>query len=116
MDLSDGFADAVRQLAEASRAGASVTAKAIPIDDAARTWWTNAGADPVTKAVTGGEDYELLFAVPPKRRRAFARAVAKAGSLAVTRVGVLTTALQCVITRGESAADLPAGFQHFSSK
>ena len=66
--------------------------------------------------MTGGEDYELLFAVPPKRRRAFARAMAKAGSTAVTKVGVLTVAMQCVFTHGESSSDLPSGFQHFSSK
>jgi len=116
MDLSDGFADAVRQLAGASGTGASVTAKAIPVDDAARTWWTNAGADAVTKAVTGGEDYELLFAVPPKRRRAFAGAMAKAGPIAVTKVGVLTAAVPCVIADGESAVELPPGFRHFSTK
>jgi thiamine-monophosphate kinase len=86
------------------------------VDEAARTWWANAGADAVTKAVTGGEDYELLFAVPPKRRRAFARAITKAGPVAVTKVGVLTAAAPCVIAHGESADDLPSGFRHFSTK
>jgi hypothetical protein len=42
--------------------------------------------------------------------------MAKAGSIAITKVGVLTAARPCVITHGESAADLPSGFQHFSSK
>ena len=116
MDLSDGLADAIRQLARGSRTGASVVANAIPVDDAARTWWASAGADAIKKAVTGGEDYELLFAVPPKRRSAFARAMAKAGSTAITKVGLLTAAMECVITHGESAADLPNGFQHLSSK
>jgi thiamine-monophosphate kinase len=66
--------------------------------------------------VTGGEDYELLFAVPPKRRRAFTRAMAKAGSIAITKVGVLTVAMQCVFSHGESAVELPSGFQHFGNK
>ena len=116
MDLSDGFADAVRQLAAASGTGASVDSRAVPVDEAARTWWTAAGADAVTSAMTGGEDYELLFAVPPKRRRAFAGAMAKAGSVGFTKVGVLTTAKPCVIIDGESVRDLPSGFQHFPGK
>ena len=116
MDLSDGLADAVRQLAGASGTGASLIASSIPVDPAAATWWAAVGADAVAKALAGGEDYELLFAVPPKRRRAFAAAVTKAGPLVATKVGVLTTAKQYVITQGESTFDLPAGFEHFSSK
>jgi thiamine-monophosphate kinase len=116
MDLSDGFADAVRQLARSSGTGASIVGSDIPVDEAARTWWTDAGADAVAKAVAGGEDYELLFSVPPKRRRAFLRAMVKAGSIAITKVGVLTAAMHCVITRGESPESLPEGFQHFRSK
>ena len=116
MDLSDGLADAVRQLAEASGTGAALTAHSIPVDEAAAAWWTRSGADPVRKAITGGEDYELLFSVPPKRRRAFASAMTKAGSVPVTKVGVLTAATPYVLTQGESTQDLPEGFEHFGNK
>ena len=116
LDLSDGLGDAVRQMAGASGTGASIDAKALPVDEAARAWWTSTGADAISKAVTGGEDYELLFAVPPKRRRAFARALAKAGQVPFTRVGALTTAKKCVMATGESELELPSGFQHFIVK
>ncbi|MDH4065593.1 MAG: thiamine-phosphate kinase, partial [Acidobacteriota bacterium] len=64
MDLSDGLADAVRQLAGASGCGALIDATALPIDREAVGWWSSRGVDPVLAAVVGGEDYELLLAVP----------------------------------------------------
>jgi thiamine monophosphate kinase len=38
MDLSDGLADAVRQIAEASQVGVTLDAGALPISDAVRRW------------------------------------------------------------------------------
>ena len=43
MDLSDGLADAVRQIAAASRTGATIDAAALPIPAAAREWFRRAG-------------------------------------------------------------------------
>ena len=62
MDLSDGLADAVRQIAEASGTGASIDAAAVPVDEGARAWFGRQGEDPVMRAIAGGDDYELLFA------------------------------------------------------
>jgi hypothetical protein len=42
--------------------------------------------------------------------------MAKAGTIAITKVGVLTAAMPCVLTHGESAEELPSGFEHFSNK
>ena len=69
MDLSDGLADALRQVAAASGVGVRIDAEALPIDPGAREWWTSRGVDPVSAAVRGGDDYELLFAVPREGRR-----------------------------------------------
>ena len=69
MDLSDGLADALRQVAAASGVGVRIDADALPIDPGAREWWTSRGVDPVSAAVAGGDDYELLFAVPREGRR-----------------------------------------------
>ncbi|HYU78294.1 MAG TPA: thiamine-phosphate kinase, partial [Vicinamibacterales bacterium] len=60
MDLSDGLADAVRQVAQASGCGAEVIESALPIAEAARKWWDARGVDAVRAALTGGDDYELL--------------------------------------------------------
>lgn len=113
MDLSDGLADGVRQIAEASGLGAAIDAGALPIPAAAREWFHRAGADPVTAAVAGGDDYELLFAVPRRGRGRLATVVRQARGLAVTRIGQLTGEPVLAIVRDGAAEPMPTGFVHF---
>ena len=68
MDLSDGLADGVRQIAEASKVGMTIERAAVPVDPAARTWFESRHVDPVTEALGGGDDYELLFTASPELR------------------------------------------------
>jgi thiamine-monophosphate kinase len=113
IDLSDGLAEAARQLADASATGVSLAARAIPIHDGARAWAARQGIDPLRLALAGGEDYELLFAVPPRRRRAFAGALRRCADLPVTHVGYLTRERGATLDRDGAQEPLPAGFQHF---
>jgi thiamine-monophosphate kinase len=115
IDLSDGLANAVRLLAEASQTGAEVDAGSIPVDEAARAAGMAAGTDPVSAALSGGEDYELLFAVSPRRRRAFVATTARCG-VSVLRIGRLTSTREVCLRRGENAEPLPDGYEHFSAK
>jgi thiamine-monophosphate kinase len=113
MDLSDGLADAVRQVAAASGVGAVIDADAIPIDEGARTWFTARGADPVIEAISGGDDYELLFTVGA-RRRGRLRAARNGGAVTLTRIGVCTGDARVVLRRrGAADEPLPPGFHHF---
>jgi thiamine-monophosphate kinase len=112
VDLSDGLADAVRQLADAGGLGARVDQDTVPVDEGARRWFDRSGADPLDAALSGGEDYELLMAVPPRRRRAFLAAARLAG-VAVTRIGVMTAGRRLVLRRADGGVDLPQGFVHF---
>ena len=69
MDLSDGLADGIQQLADASGTGARVDAAALPVPAAARAMVRKQTVvDPVSAALQGGDDYELLFAVPRRAR------------------------------------------------
>jgi thiamine-monophosphate kinase len=66
MDLSDGLSTDLPRLLDASHAGASLDFDAIPLSPSAlRT------PDPLTSALTDGEDFELLFTIPPRKQRAF---------------------------------------------
>jgi thiamine-monophosphate kinase len=114
IDLSDGLAAAVTQLAAASGTGAMIDAAAIPVDLGARAWHARTGADPVLAALSGGEDYELLFAVPARRRRAFLAAVARAGRLACTKIGRLRKEPGAWLDRGGRLEGLPEGFAHYT--
>jgi thiamine-monophosphate kinase len=114
MDLSDGLADAVRQVAEASGCGAEIDAGLLPIDEDARRWWVSRGEDVVARALSGGDDFELLIAVPPSWRGRLRHARRRVAQPALTRIGVLTR------NRGEYAVvhegrrePLPGGFEHW---
>ena len=116
VDLSDGLADGVHRLAEASGVGVIVDADALPIEPAARTWFAARSNDALGRSVSGGDDYELLFAVRPRTRRRLS-AAARHGGVPLTRIGVCTEDRAVVLRcgSGESVADmpLPAGYGHF---
>ncbi len=113
MDLSDGLADAVRQVAQASGTGARIDGTLLPIPEAAATLFARRGDDPVRTAVEGGDDYELLVAVPPSRRRALDAVRRLARGLPITRIGELTKAPALVLARQAGEEPLPEGFAHF---
>jgi thiamine-monophosphate kinase len=112
VDLSDGLADAVNRIAEASGVGAIVDADALPIDAAARVVFESAGADPIVEAVAGGDDYELLFAVHPRARRRLTAAM-RHGRAPITRIGVCTPAGPVLLRRSGVDAPFPPGYAHF---
>ena len=114
LDLSDGLAAGVRQLAEASRLGAIVNAESLPIHPGARAWADRAGQDATSFALAGGEDYELFFAVPPARRRAFLGAMRRCSGLEATEVGRLSKEAGIWLSRNGSLEAMPEGFQHFA--
>ena len=117
MDLSDGLADALRQVATASGVGLRIDADLLPIDSAARQWWGSRGVDPVTAAVRGGDDYELLFAVPAKGRGPMRSVLRHVADPPLTKIGIFTKdPREVVLTRGEQEDALPEGFEHFANR
>ena len=117
MDLSDGLADALEQVASASGVGVRVEAGVLPIDPCAREWWTARGADPVSAALSGGDDYELLFAVPRRRHGALRSAVRHVADAALTKIGEFTKdPRERVLLRAGKEDGLPKGFEHFANR
>lgn len=110
VDLSDGLADGVRQLAEASGTGAIVELDKLPLHPALDCI---AELERLPAALQGGEDYELLFAVPPRRRRAFLAAAGRKGFPPIHRIGVLTSDRALRARRAGRDEPLPTGFVHF---
>jgi len=117
MDLSDGLADALRQVASASGVGVRIDGDALPIDAGAREWWTTRGVDPVSAAVRGGDDYELLFAVPPRSGGALGSVARHVADPPLTKIGVFTKdPRQLVVVRAGKEDALPEGFEHFANR
>jgi thiamine-monophosphate kinase len=113
MDLSDGLADAVTQVAAASGTGAVIDADALPIPDAARRWFESQAGDPVLAALAGGDDYELLFSVPPRFKGRLRTVIQQGRGVAVTRIGELTGSPAILLKRDGATEPLPDGFTHF---
>lgn len=66
IDCSDGLAAEIIHLCNASDTGARIFEKNIPIDDETYLSATEFNLSPLTAALNGGEDYELVFTVSQK--------------------------------------------------
>ncbi len=113
IDLSDGLADGIRQIAAASGVGIAVDGEAIPLADGVHEYHRAQGHDPVCAALAGGDDYELLFTARPTLRGRLRAVKQQAGGLPITKIGVVTKAQQLVLRTASGDIDLPAGFEHF---
>jgi thiamine-monophosphate kinase len=113
VDLSDGLADGLRQIARASSVGVEIDTAALPLSDEARRWHADAGTDPLAAALAGGDDYELLFTVRPRHRGRLRGARRRIGDLPITRIGVVTRGTDLTLRDAAGSRELPQGFEHF---
>ena len=84
MDLSDGLVGDLPKLAQASGLAAHIAVERLPLSDAMRAAVPMARA--LEWALSAGDDYELLLAVPPPRYRELEAAAAQL-NLTLTAVG-----------------------------
>ena len=104
MDLSDGLALDLWQMARASRVTLRIEAARIPRHAAAKT---------LHHALQDGEDFELLFAVAP---RDAARVPRRLGACPVTRIGRVVrrgAGVELAKADGRMQRVRPSGFRHF---
>jgi thiamine-monophosphate kinase len=87
MDVSDGLAGDLAKLCAASSVSAVIDAPGIPLS-AAVAGLLARGTVGIEAIVSGGDDYEILCAIPEARVEAFARAAGTAG-VAVTSIGTV---------------------------
>jgi thiamine-monophosphate kinase len=112
IDLSDGLADGVRRLAQASGCGITLDAGAIPVDPSAKAVFTELGLDVLGSTLEGGDDYELLFTVSRRNGGRFRSARAVLGTR-VTKIGVVTAAETLLVSTSGGEVPLAGGFDHF---
>jgi thiamine-monophosphate kinase len=111
MDVSDGLVQDLGHLCRAAGLAAEIEAPLVPLSDAARA----AGPDWLTTCLTGGDDYELLLAVPPAREAALQQA-AQAAGMPVTRIGSFHPGPPGVMVRDPAGQAIPLdrpGWSHF---
>ncbi len=102
MDLSDGLADAVRQIAEASGVGITIDANSLPVEGGTED------------AIAAGDDYELLFTSRPSHRGRLRGVRQQAGDLPITRIGVVTKGKDVLLRDEQGTRELPRGYEHFT--
>jgi thiamine-monophosphate kinase len=105
MDVSDGLALDLSRLASASGVGARLELAAVPLHPAAT----------FAEALGGGEDYELLAALPVGEVDAARAELADAFGTPLADVGEITDAgIESVAEDGTVRPLEPAGWDHFA--
>jgi len=113
IDVSDGLAQDLGRLVAASGRAAIVRAAELPLS---RALFALAGeARARDYALGGGDDYELLFAVPPTARSALARAMSSAGAPACHCIGEVVSGRGVRVVGEKGDLPVPRGWDHFPS-
>lgn len=113
MDVSDGLIGDLAKLCRAAGVGARLDLDAVPLSAAVRAAIA-ADAAAFDRAVTGGDDYQILATVPPGDLEPYLAALAAAGA-AGTAIGEIVAGPPVVATTRQGRASQVADgrFQHF---
>jgi thiamine-monophosphate kinase len=112
IDLSDGLSSDLAHLCRESRVGADIDAARIPIDPLIEASARFTPAQALRLALGGGEDFELLFTVSPRKASKLPEAL---GRVPVRQIGEVTDRAYAVrlVERGRARRLRPSGFRHF---
>ena len=113
IDISDGLQGDLAKLATASGCAAHLELERLPISAALAAIHDAEAA--TRSALTGGDDYELLFTVPPAHWPAIEALRGTVGMPRIAEIGVLREGEGVVLTRdGCPVPQAHAGFDHFA--
>lgn len=108
MDISDGLVQDARHMARASNVTLMLEPHLVPLSAGGR----RAGADFVTSGVAGGDDYELLLAVPSSKHASL-RTVMRDAGVPITRIGRFVAGPGEVRAAGAGVTLGGGGWSHF---
>ncbi len=116
IDISDGLLSDTRHIMEESSVGAMIWENRIPLSPSYRQASPMYSKNPVHMALSGGEDYELLFTAPPEKRGKIS-SLSRSLKIPITCVGkILPKAKTLTIVREDGKTYVPSrfGFDHFA--
>jgi len=115
IDVSDGLLIDASHLLEESEVGARIWEDRIPLSRPYRKWVRSFSKDPFHFALSGGEDFELLFTAPSTMREKIA-SLARSLKIPITRIGEILAkeeGLHMISKDGEDYSPSRLGFEHF---
>ncbi|HEX2451961.1 MAG TPA: thiamine-phosphate kinase [Gemmatimonadales bacterium] len=113
LDLSDGLGGDARHLAAASGIALAIELERIPVAPAALAEAQRAGLDASRFAAEGGEDYELLVALPPTFGEGDAAELTRACAVPLTMIGEVRTGSGVRYSLHGAPVEL-GGWDHFA--
>lgn len=113
IDVSDGLSTDLAHILEESACGALIQVAQIPVADCARRLAQGlADSDPISLALHGGEEYELLFTGRRENQKAIF-ALADSLNLPLTMIGEIRQGRELFVERqGQVELLLPCGYEH----
>jgi thiamine-monophosphate kinase len=117
IDISDGLCQDLGHICKGSRVGAVIEVEKLPLSQPLLDLAEDNGKDPLQWALAGGEDYSLLFTVPPEKEDKLAALVEKE-ELDAVPVGRIVPEAGIRVTRdGETVErEEKQGWDHFASQ
>ena len=116
IDLSDGLAADAGHVAAASGAALAIEADSLPLAGGVAEIAAAAGEDPLTLAASGGEDYELLAALPPEALADAEGRVDAAGEASLITIGEVAEGTGVEIRLPGGGQLEAAGYDHFAER
>ena len=114
IDISDGLIADLGHICQASNVGANIVLDAIPLSNIMRE--SLLLEDAINLALTGGDDYELLFTISEDNKVGMETALAHAGT-PVTCIGQVNASQTISTTLNNKPVPISSsGFEHFSAK
>lgn len=110
IDISDGLSQDLAHLCQSAHLGAHLFEKDIPLEPLLSRYVK----DPLSLALTGGDDYELLFTVPIEKENDFKEVLNKNGKTCY-KIGFLTKEKELLMTHQDGIIKplLKGGYLHF---
>lgn len=114
IDVSDGLLLDLERLCAASKVGARVEWASIPLAPSFAALCGKVGKSPASLALTGGEDYELLFTASPRYRKKI-EALSRQIGLSLRRIGgiVRGKGVKVLDEAGKPLSFSRKGYGHF---